>query len=139
MICSGCRASQLAEPADHDDRGLCRGLAAPTCWRANGPPGCTDPRRRAFNRMTARMSKRKSGLAAGFFYFTGANNTRASSSAARHIPHITIIGIQNRNGIFASLLIVSWLDNAASVRALRQKFVIGNGLQAGNLCGLPRK
>jgi hypothetical protein len=49
---------------------------------------------------------------------------RASSSAARHRPHITIIGIQNRNGMLSSS-VVSRRDNATNATALRQDFVIG--------------
>jgi hypothetical protein len=51
-------------------------------------------------------------------------SARASSSAARHRPHITIIGIQNRNGMLSSSVVLR-RDNASNATALRQDFVIG--------------
>ena len=58
------------------------------------------------------------------FQCSAGNSARASSSAARHRPHITIIGIQNRNGMRLSS-VVSWRDNAGNATTLRQDFVIG--------------
>jgi hypothetical protein len=49
----------------------------------------------------------------------------ASSSAARHRPHITIIGIQNKNGMLASIWLFRGQTTRQSWRALRQNLVIG--------------